>query len=259
LTAGYDKRPLIERLDLDIEPGAITALIGPNACGKSTLLRSLARTHPLMARQVVLDGHDIHAQSTKAVARKLGVLPQSPTAPEGITVLDLVRRGRLPHARLGSLAGRGDAEAVAEALTLTGTVDLVRRPVDALSGGQRQRVWIAMTLATRTPTLLLDEPTTFLDLAHQMEVLDLLVDLNRNQGKTIVLVVHDISHAAQVADQVVAMNDGAVVAIGTPEEVITAERMTDVFGVPVAVIPDPDTGQPVVLPRSRHPPRQRLG
>ncbi|MFV0307907.1 MAG: ABC transporter ATP-binding protein [Desertimonas sp.] len=251
LRAGYDGAALVDGLDLDIEPGTITALIGPNACGKSTLLRALSRTLGLMGGQVVLDGTDIHRQSTRAVARKLGLLPQSPTAPEGITVIDLVRRGRLPHARLGSLSGRGDVIAVADALSLTNTAELIRRPIDSLSGGQRQRVWIAMTLATQTPTLLLDEPTTFLDIAHQMEVLNLLVDLNRHRGKTIVLVLHDITQAALVADQVLAMREGAIVARGTPEEVVTADVIGDVFGLAVNVFHDPDSGRPVVLPRSR--------
>lgn len=247
LAVGYDGKTVIEHLDLEIDEGRITALIGPNACGKSTLLAAMSRLLPLAHGTVVLDGRAIHELPTREVARRLGILPQSPVAPEGITVAELVYRGRHPHQRFG-VRTELDDEVVAHALVRTGVADLATRPLDSLSGGQRQRAWIAMAIAQRTPVLLLDEPTTFLDIAHQFEVLDLLADLNKD-GTTIVLVVHDLNHAARYAHRVVAMRDGRIVAAGTPREVMTEETIHDVFGVAARVIDDPDTGSAHVIVR----------
>jgi len=249
---GYADRTVVEDLDLGIEPGRITAIVGANACGKSTVLRALSRLLLPGAGQVVLDGADIHRQPTKVVARTLGLLPQSPTAPEGIAVGDLVARGRSPHQRMLSRWSAADDLAVAQALELTGTGDLVDRAVDELSGGQRQRVWIAMALAQQTDILLLDEPTTFLDISHQVEVLDLLTDLNATRGTTVVMVLHDLNLAARYADRLIAMAGGRIVASGAPHDVLTAEVVHAVFGMPSQVIPDPVSGKPMILPIGRH-------
>ncbi|MGO2150706.1 ABC transporter ATP-binding protein [Mycetocola reblochoni] len=248
--AGYAAKTIVSDLDLLVARGGITALIGPNASGKSTLLGALSRLVPLQAGSVLLDGADIHAMPTREVARRLGILPQSPVAPEGITVAELVRRGRHPHRRFASTRASDDL-IVARALLRTGVADLVDRPVDTLSGGQRQRAWIAMALAQETPLLLLDEPTSALDIAHQVEVLDLLVDLVA-EGTTVVVVLHDLAHAARYASTVVALRDGAIVASGPPADVITADLVAEVFGVQARIIADPDTGAPLVLPRGRH-------
>ncbi len=252
VTLAYGDRVVAEGLDLDIAAGRVTAIVGANGCGKSTLLRALARLLSPRAGQVILDGRSLHEQPSKEVARVLGLLPQSPIAPEGIAVSDLVGRGRHPHQRL--LAGwtAADYASVAAALEATGTADLADRPVDELSGGQRQRVWIAMALAQETDVLLLDEPTTFLDVAYQIEVLDLLTDLNRDRGTTIVMVLHDLNLAARYADVLVAMKDGRVHAHGTPDEVVTEQLMTSVFGLDSRVIVDPVSGKPLVLPSGRH-------
>jgi iron complex transport system ATP-binding protein len=238
--------------DLAVAPGRVTAIVGPNGCGKSTLLRALARLLPPRSGRVVLDGADLHRRPSKEVARMLGLLPQGPVAPEGITVSDLVGRGRHPHQGAFARFGAADYAAVAEALTATGTLDLADRSVDELSGGQRQRVWIAMALAQQTDILLLDEPTTFLDVAHQVEVLDLLTDLNRARGTTVVMVLHDLNLAARYADELVAVRDGRVVACGEPDRIVTAELVREVFGLACRVIDDPVSGTPLVLPEGRH-------
>ena len=252
VTLGYADRTVVEDLDLALAPGRITCIVGANACGKSTVLRSMARLLKPRGGQVVLDGHDLHALPTKQVARTLGLLPQSPVAPEGIVVADLVARGRHPHQ--GALARwtREDDKAVAEALELTGTAEIAERSVDELSGGQRQRVWIAMVLAQQTDLLLLDEPTTFLDVAHQVEVLDLLTDLNRARGTTIAMVLHDLNLAARYADRLVALRAGRLHAAGDPADVLTADVVRDVFGMESQVVPDPVSGRPIVLPIGRH-------
>lgn len=249
---GYGDRAVVRGLDLDVVPGAITSIVGANACGKSTLLRALARLLTPTQGRVILDGNDVHSLPTKQLARTLGLLPQSPIAPEGIVVSDLVARGRSPHQRMLSRWSRDDDQAVADALDLTGTAEIADRAVDELSGGQRQRVWIAMALAQRTDILLLDEPTTFLDVSHQVEVLDLLVDLNEQRGTTIVMVLHDLNLAARYADHLVAMRDGRIHASGRPADVLTAEVVHAVFGLPNQVIVDPVSGQPLVLPIGRH-------
>ncbi len=248
----YGDHRVIDALDVTVKPGRITAIVGGNGCGKSTLLRGLARLLKPGAGRILLDGRDLHSLPSKEVARTLGLLPQSPVAPEGIAVADLVGRGRHPHQRLLSRWSNRDYEVVANALEATGITDLADRSVDELSGGQRQRVWIAMALAQETDILLLDEPTTFLDVAHQVEVLDLLTDLNRSLGTTIVMVLHDLNLAARYADVLVAMRSGSVHAIGTPDEVITAESVREVFGLASQVVPDPVSGKPIVLPIGRH-------
>ena len=252
LAVGYTDRLVIESLDIDVPHGEITAIVGANACGKSTLLRAMSRLLRPKSGQVLLDGKDVHAMPAKQLARAMGLLPQSPIAPEGITVADLVGRGRHPHQRVLARWSREDDEAVAAALTATDTVALAERPIDELSGGQRQRVWLAMVLAQDTDVLLLDEPTTFLDVAHQVEVLDLLTDLNRRRGTTIVMVLHDLNLAARYADRLVAMSNGAVHAVGTPREVLTPEVVRTVFGIECKVISDPVSGTPMMVPRGRH-------
>ena len=252
ITLAYGDRVVVHDLDLVIAPGRITAIVGANGCGKSTLLRSLARLITPTSGRVLLDGQALTERPTKEIARVLGLLPQSPVAPEGIAVADLVGRGRHPHQGLLARWSRHDYDAVAAALDATGIADLADRPIDELSGGQRQRVWIAMALAQETDILLLDEPTTFLDVAHQIEVLDLLVDLNRDRGTTVVMVLHDLNLAARYADELVAVRDGRVHAAGAPTEIVTPELVRDVFGLGCQVITDPISGTPLVLPSGRH-------
>ena len=259
LTLAYGDRTVVEDLDLEVPPGRITAIVGANGCGKSTLLRALARLISPRSGQVLLDGRALRDRPTKEVARTLGLLPQSPVAPEGIAVSDLVGRGRHPHQKLLARWNERDYAVVAQALADTGTTELADRPVDELSGGQRQRVWIAMALAQETDVLLLDEPTTFLDVAHQVEVLDLLTDLNRDRGTTIVMVLHDINLAARYADHVFALRSGRVVASGAPSEVITESLIREVFHLDCVVVPDPVSGSPIVLPRGRHHVRATAG
>ena len=252
VTLGYADRTVVDDLDLTVEPGRVTAVVGANACGKSTLLRALARLLVPTTGRVVLDGNELHTRPTKEIARTLGLLPQSPIAPEGIAVGDLVARGRSPHQRMLTRWSAADDAAVAEALDLTGTADLVDRAVDELSGGQRQRVWIARALAQQTDILLLDEPTTYLDICHQVEVLDLLTDLNRERGTTIVMVLHDLNLAARYADRLIAMAGGRLHASGDPDEVLTAEVVQQVFGLRSQVVTDPVSGRPMVLPIGKH-------
>jgi len=245
----YDSHVVVDGLSLSIPDGKVTAIVGANACGKSTLLRALARLLRPATGRVLLDGADIHRMKTKEVARRLGLLPQTSTCPPGIRVADLVARGRSPHQRLLQQWSAADEDTVREALVATATLDLAERPVDELSGGQRQRVWIAMALAQATPLLLLDEPTTFLDIAHQMDVLDLVVELNNQRGTTVVMVLHDLNQACRYADHIVAMRDGRIVADGRPADVITAEIVEEVFGLACVVITDPLAGTPLVVPR----------
>lgn len=252
LTLAYGDRTIVEGLDLVIPPGRITAIVGANGCGKSTLLRALARLISPRAGQVVLDGKALHGRPTKEIARTLGLLPQSPLAPEGIAVADLVGRGRHPHQKLLARWSSHDYDVVAQALASTGIEDLADRSVDELSGGQRQRAWIAMALAQETDILLLDEPTTFLDVAHQVEVLDLLTDLNRDRGTTIVMVLHDMNLAARYSDHLFALRSGRVVASGAPSDVMTSELIREVFDLDALVVSDPVSGSPIVLPRGRH-------
>ncbi|ULB11669.1 ABC transporter ATP-binding protein [Cereibacter azotoformans] len=252
IQAGYGERPVLRGLDLTVPPGRITAIVGANACGKSTLLRTMSRLLAPAAGQVLLDGKSVHRIPPRELARKMGLLPQAPLAPDGITVLDLVSRGRHPHQGMLSRWSAGDDEAVAAAMEATGTADLAERAVDELSGGQRQRVWIAVALAQQTGLLLLDEPTTFLDIAHQIDVLDLLTDLNRAQGTTIVMVLHDLNLAARYADLLVALAGGQVHAAGPPDEVLTEAMVAAVFGLSCRTMADPITGRPMMLPIGRH-------
>jgi iron complex transport system ATP-binding protein len=252
LSLGYGDRTVIEGLDLEVPPGRVTAIVGANACGKSTLLRSMSRLLAPRAGHVLLDGKEVHRMPAKQLARTMGLLPQSPIAPEGITVSDLVGRGRHPHQGIFTRWSAADDAAVADALDATDTAGLADRPVDELSGGQRQRVWIAMALAQQTELLLLDEPTTFLDVSHQVEVLDLLTDLNRRRGTTIVMVLHDLNLAARYADHLVALAGGRVHAAGDPTAVLTEEVVRTVFGLDSRVIPDPVSGKPLMLPIGRH-------
>ena len=251
LRLAYDDRVVVDDLDVEIPDGSFTVVVGPNACGKSTLLRALARMLKPRAGSVVLDGAEIRSQPAKDVARRLGLLPQSPVAPDAITVADLVARGRYPHQRLLRQWSPDDERAVAEALAATATTELAGRAVDELSGGQRQRVWLAMALAQETPLLLLDEPTTFLDIAHQIEVLDLCADLREHHGRTLVAVLHDLNHACRYATHLIAMREGRIVAEGAPGDVVDAELVEAVFGLPCRVIPDPETGTPLVVPAAR--------
>ncbi|MFF7591922.1 ABC transporter ATP-binding protein [Kitasatospora purpeofusca] len=248
LTLAYEARTVAEGLDLRIPDGRVTVIVGPNACGKSTLLRALGRLLKPVRGAVLLDGEELARVPTKRIARRIGLLPQSPSAPEGIAVADLVSRGRQPHQSWWQQWSAEDEAAVAEALERTSTAELAERGVDELSGGQRQRVWIAMALAQGTDILLLDEPTTFLDIAHQVEVLDLVRRLNVERGRTVVAVLHDLNQAARYADHLVAMKDGRIVAQGPPAEVVTAELVREVFGLESVVVPDPVTGTPLVVP-----------
>lgn len=252
LRLGYDNTMIIDGLRVSLPSGQITALVGPNGCGKSTLLRGLARLLKPRGGAVYLDGVAIAKLPTKVVARQLGILPQSPQAPEGLTVRELVAQGRYPHQRWFQQWSREDEELTQRALAITNMLELADRPVDALSGGQRQRAWIAMTLAQNTAVLLLDEPTTFLDMAHQLEVLHLLHELNRREGRTVVMVLHDLNHAARYADHLVAMAAGRIVAAGPPQAVVTPAMLREVFGVEADVIPDPRTGLPLCIPHGLH-------
>jgi iron complex transport system ATP-binding protein len=252
LSLGYAGTPVVHDLDLRVPDGKVTVIVGANACGKSTLLRGLARLLRPRSGAVLLDGEAIHRRPTRQVARVLGLLPQDPVAPEGVTVVDLVGRGRHPHHGPFRRWTSADDEAVAEALALTDTVALADRVVDELSGGQRQRVWIAMALAQGTDLLLLDEPTTYLDVAHQVEMLDLLADLNARRGTTIVMVLHDLNLSARYADHLVALRGGRVVAEGSPRQVVTEEVVREVFGLDNRVIDDPVSHTPLVVPVGRH-------
>ncbi|MFF5516296.1 ABC transporter ATP-binding protein [Streptomyces coeruleorubidus] len=250
VTVGYGARTVIDDLDVAIPPGVITTIIGPNGCGKSTLLRTLSRLLKPSKGTVVLDGDDIARLRTRDVARKLGLLPQAPVAPEGLTVADLVARGRHPHQSWLRQWSSDDADVVERALAMTGVSDLADRPVDALSGGQRQRVWISMTLAQGTDLLLLDEPTTYLDLAHAMDVLDLVDDLHES-GCTVVMVLHDLNLAARYSDNLIVMRAGSILAQGHPRDVLTAELLHEAFGLRAKVIDDPVGDRPLIVPIGR--------
>jgi iron-siderophore transport system ATP-binding protein len=260
VTLAYDRLVVAEGLDIEIPDRGFTAIVGPNACGKSTLLRALARMLKPRSGAVLLDGRAIGELPSKQVARRLGLLAQSATAPDGITVVDLVARGRHPHQSLFRQWSREDERAVQAAMRATRVDDLAGRPVDELSGGQRQRVWLAMALAQDTQLLLLDEPTTFLDIQHQIEVLDLCAELHE-QGRTLVAVLHDLNQACRYATHLIALREGQVVARGAPAEVVDAELVEQVFGVRCRVIPDPEAGTPMLVPAARRPaPRlQALG
>lgn len=249
ITVGYDKSVIIENLTVAIPDGKFTVIVGPNACGKSTLLRTLSRLLKPSRGAVLLDGEAISSYPAKEVARRLGLLPQTSIAPDGISVADLVARGRYPHQKLIRQWSTADEAAVALAMDATGVTSLSARQVDELSGGQQQRVWVAMVLAQQTPLLLLDEPTTFLDIAHQIELLDLLATLPRENGNTLVAVLHDLNHACRYADHIIAMKDGAVVTQGPPAEIVTAELVESVFGLACRIIDDPESHTPLMIPK----------
>lgn len=252
VSVGYGERTVLDTLNVDIKRGAVTSIVGPNGCGKSTLLRTMSRLLNPTKGEIVLDGKSIHDIPTRKLATQLGLLPQTPIAPDGIVVADLVGRGRTPHQGILGRWSQQDYDIVAEALETTGISDLAERSIDELSGGQRQRVWIAMALAQRTDTLLLDEPTTYLDVKHQLDVLDLLTELNRDRGTTIVMVLHDLNLAARYSDELVAVSSGKVFAHGHPREVITKENVKSVFGIDSVIITDPVSDQPAVMPIGRH-------
>ncbi|MEU1891822.1 ABC transporter ATP-binding protein [Streptomyces pristinaespiralis] len=254
LTLAYEDRTVVHGLDLAVPDGQVTVIVGPNACGKSTTLRALGRLLKPKGGAVLLDGAELSAIPTKKIAKSIGLLPQSPVAPEAITVADLVARGRQPHQHWWQQWSQEDERAVTDAMERTDVTALADRPVDELSGGQRQRVWIAMALAQETDLLLLDEPTTFLDIAHQVEVLDLVRQLNHERGRTVVAVLHDLNQAARYADHLVAMKAGRIVAEGAPADVVTAELVHEVFGMESVVVPDPVTGSPLVVPGAPYSP-----
>ncbi|MFD7703849.1 ABC transporter ATP-binding protein [Streptomyces caelestis] len=251
VTLAYDQRVIAEQLSVEIPDNSFTVIVGPNACGKSTLLRALSRMLKPSEGRVLLDGQVIQSMPAKKVARTLGLLPQSSIAPDGITVGDLVGRGRYPHQGLLRQWSAEDERVVRESMARTGVAELAERYVDELSGGQRQRVWIAMALAQQTPLLLLDEPTTFLDIQHQIDVLDLCADLHEEQGRTLVAVLHDLNHAARYATHLIALRQGKVIAQGAPKDIVTAGLVEEVFGLRCQVIDDPETGTPLVVPAAR--------
>jgi ABC-type cobalamin/Fe3+-siderophores transport system ATPase subunit len=248
LRVGYDQRTIIHELDIAIPDDSFTVIVGPNACGKSTLLRALARLLKPTQGHVVLDGQEITRYPSKEVAKRIGLLPQTSLAPDGISVIDLVSRGRYPHQSILRRWSAADEAAVLAAMEATNVTELSGRLVDELSGGQRQRVWVAMALAQETPLLLLDEPTTFLDITHQVELLDLFTRLNQEGGRTLVAVLHDLNQAARYATHLIAMRDGHVVAQGAPADIVTAELVEEVFGLRCRIIDDPESHTPLVIP-----------
>lgn len=251
LALAYDHTLILPDLSVVIPDNQITVLVGPNGCGKSTLLRGLSRLLKPKGGTSILDGQDIWKLPTKELAKQIGILPQGPVAPEGLTVHELVAQGRYPHQSWLQQWSPEDDRITREALEITGVTEFSDRPVDTLSGGQRQRAWIAMTLAQDSEFILLDEPTTFLDLAFQIEVLDLLHDLNKERGKTIVMVLHDLNHACRYADYLIAVHDGKIAVQGVPGEVVTEKVVQDVFGIECRIIPDPVTGTPLIVPIGR--------
>ncbi len=252
IVAGYDKKIIIDGINITIPSNKISVIIGANACGKSTLLKTLSRLIQPVSGEIVLDEKNLTDIPPKQLARVLGLLPQSPVAPEGITVADLVGRGRFPYQSFFKGLGKKDYEAVEEALEIMGITNLANQSVDQLSGGQRQRVWIAMALAQQTDILLLDEPTTFLDISYQVEILDLLTDLNRNRGTTIVMVLHDINLSARYADHLFALHKGKLIAEGPPSDIVTETLIKQVFDLDCKVICDPVSNSPFIVPKGRH-------
>jgi ABC-type cobalamin/Fe3+-siderophores transport system ATPase subunit len=251
VTLSYDQNIITQDLSIHIPEGKFSVIVGPNGCGKSTLLRAMSRLLKPQSGQVLLNGKNIHSLATRDVAKVLGLLPQSAIAPDGIKVVDLVARGRFPHQKWFQPWREQDQDAVDAAMKATSITEFAQLNVDQLSGGQRQRVWVAMALAQETPLLLLDEPTTYLDIAHQIELMDLFQDLNRLQGHTIVAVLHDLNHACRYADNLIAMKSGQVVATGTPNDIVTETLIETVFGLPCIILEDPISGTPLVIPKGR--------
>ncbi|MBD8006895.1 ABC transporter ATP-binding protein [Bacillus norwichensis] len=252
LVAGYDDKTILQGIDLEVPKNKISVIIGANGCGKSTLLKTMAKLIKPTEGNVTLDGKAINKYPPKQLARLLGILPQSPVVPDGITVADLVGRGRFPHQSLFSGWSKKDYEAVEEAMEFMNIQEFANHDIDELSGGQRQRVWIAMALAQQTDILLLDEPTTFLDITYQVEILDLLTNLNRKYGTTIVMVLHDINLSARYADCIFAVKKGQLIAEGTPTEVLTSDLVKSVFDLNCVVISDPISNTPLVIPKGRY-------
>lgn len=252
LHAGYEQKKILNDVHLSIPQNKMSIIIGANGCGKSTLLKTMARLIKPADGEVVLDGKSIHQMPPKQLAKTLGLLPQSPVVPEGITVADLVGRGRFPHQTLFGSWSKKDYEAVAEALEMMNITEFADRNIDELSGGQRQRVWIAMALAQQTDILFLDEPTTFLDITYQVEILDLLTDLNKKYGTTIVMVLHDINLSSRYADYLFTMKNGRLIAEGTPQDIITSTLIRETFQLECSVITDPVSNTPLILPIGRH-------
>ncbi|MEG3756176.1 ABC transporter ATP-binding protein [Psychromonas arctica] len=251
VTLAYEQNVIAKDLSVDIPHGKFTVIVGPNGCGKSTLLRSLSRLLVPQSGEILLNGKNIHSQSTKEVAKKLGLLPQSAIAPDGIKVIDLVSRGRFPHQKWFQPWSEADQQAVELAMQATGVIDYAELNVDQLSGGQRQRVWVAMALAQETSLLLLDEPTTYLDIAHQIELMDLFQDLNQIQGHTLVAVLHDLNHACRYADHLIMIKSGQVIATGAPNEIVTEAIIQQVFGLSCLILTDPVSNTPLIIPRGR--------
>ncbi|RFU65037.1 ABC transporter ATP-binding protein [Peribacillus glennii] len=247
LTIGYEERTIVQDLDLDFIPGQITAIIGPNGCGKSTILKTMARLHTATSGSIYLDGKMIHQTPAKEVAKKLAILPQAPEAPDGLTVYELISYGRTPHQSGFSLLKKHDREMIEWAMNVTGLTDLQNQAVDTLSGGQRQRAWIAMSIAQETDLLMLDEPTTYLDLAHQLEVLQLLERINQEDGRTIIMVIHDLNQASRFAHQLVALKNGKIVKQGSAEQVMDPVVLKQVFNIDTEIVADPRTGKPAMI------------
>ncbi|MBQ6886369.1 MAG: ABC transporter ATP-binding protein [Lachnospiraceae bacterium] len=252
IRAGYDNRTILSDINITIPPNKISVIIGANGCGKSTLLKTFSRLLKPSAGQILLDGTNVYTYPPKQVARTIGLLPQSPIVPEGIKVTDLIMRGRFPYRQLLKGSSAQDFKAVEEAMEMMGITELANRYVDELSGGQRQRVWIALSLAQQTDILLLDEPTTFLDIAYQVEILDLLTDLNHKHQTTIVMILHDINLSARYADYLFAMAKGDLIAQGSPKEIITPKLIHQVYGLDCLVMEDPVSKTPLIVPKGKH-------
>ncbi|WP_034491182.1 ABC transporter ATP-binding protein [Butyrivibrio fibrisolvens] len=251
ISTGYEEKLILKDMNIDIPAGKFSVLIGPNGCGKSTLLKSFARLLKPKDGTVLLDGKSIYEVPTACLAKQIGLLPQSPIVPAGITVADLVARGRFPYQNIFGQLSKDDYEAIACAMEAMGVSELANKPVDSLSGGQRQRVWIALVLAQNTDILLLDEPTTYLDIAYQVEILDCLAKLNKLRKTTIVAILHDINLSIRYADHIFAMKKGELIAQGSPKDIITPDLMRTIYGMESSIITDPETGDPYVIPRSK--------
>ncbi|MCM2989783.1 ABC transporter ATP-binding protein [Bacillus safensis] len=247
LCIGYQDRLIVEDLNVSIPKGKVTTLIGPNGCGKSTILKTMSRIMKANRGAVYLNGQAIHETPTKEISKQMAILPQTPEAPSGLTVYELVSYGRFPHQNGFGRLSNEDKRIIRWALEETGMIAFHDRPIEALSGGQRQRVWIAMALAQETELLLLDEPTTYLDLAHQLEILQLLERLNREQGRTVLMVIHDLNHAARFSHYMIALNQGKVIKDGTPHEVMSKEVLSQVFHIDAEIVLDPRTNKPICL------------
>lgn len=252
LSIGYGDKVIVDDLTITIPEGQVTTVIGPNGCGKSTVLRTIARIMKQKSGVIYLDGKSIQEQSTKEVAKKMAILPQHPVAPQGLTVSELVSYGRAPHQKGFGSQTKEDRKMVKWALDITNTSQFADRPIDSLSGGQRQRVWIAMALAQGTEILLLDEPTSFLDLAHQLEILELLQKLNQEENKTVVMVLHDLNHAARFGNYMIAVKNGKVIMEGTPHDVMTKKVLKDAFNIDADIVVEPNSGSPVCLTYDLH-------